>query len=147
MKHLFFVVLYSLFSSITHASGMTGACGDLEIQLAKVPADQRAEMENMLRSMNPAMGKIIDDCAKEDTSAYVEKMSKGTLYCRSGSLCASYDFSHASDRKLYEGGCSQTSSCSTSGVKDSCTVRGDKVRGGKGTVDWTIYSYSGVMPP
>ncbi|MCW8983622.1 MAG: hypothetical protein OQK13_06225, partial [Gammaproteobacteria bacterium] len=73
-----------------------------------------------------------------------KKMASGTLYCRSGSLCAKYDFEYASDRKRYLSGCAQVTSCD-GGYSDKCSVSNDKVRNGRGTVDWTIYAYNGLV--
>ncbi|MDH3353962.1 MAG: hypothetical protein OEL79_01965 [Chromatiales bacterium] len=98
--------------------------------------------DRMMRDMG--MGDLADMCAQEDTGAAKKKMASGTLYCKSGSLCAKYDFQYASDRKKYLSGCAQVTSCD-SGYSDKCSVSNDKVRNGRGTVDWTIFAYNGLV--
>ena len=133
---LIFVVL-AFFSGISQASEMAAQCASLQMQLKQLGG------EKVLRDMG--LGSIIDDCKKEDTESYKKKAASGTLYCSSGDLCAKYDFSNPSDRNIYLASCSQVASC-PGNFRDKCTTNNDKVRGGSGTVDWTIYSYGQEMP-
>ena len=87
---------------------------------------------------------MIDICKGVDTSAAKKKMASGTLYCKSGNLCAKYDFQYSSDRKKYLSGCAQVTSCPNN-PSDKCSVRNDKVKNGRGAVDWTIYAYNGLV--
>ncbi len=123
-------------ASIVNANGLSETCASLQLQVEKLGESKAREM---------GLGQVIDMCAKEDTSAHKEKMQSGTLYCTSGDLCATYDFTHSSDRKIYQKSCSQVASCPTD-YKDKCTVYNDPVKNGTGTVDWTIYSYNAKLP-
>ena len=119
------------------ANDMAATCAALQMQLSKLdPANQEA--------LKSQMAPILAECDKEDTSSYKESMTNGTLYCKSGDLCAEYDFELASDRKIYEPQCAQVASC-PGNYSDKCTVTNDAVRGGQGTVDWTIYAYNGLV--
>lgn len=119
------------------ADDMAATCAALQMQLSKLdPADRDA--------LKSQMAPILAECDKEDTSSYKASMASGTLYCRSGDLCARYDFELASDRKIYEPQCAQVASC-PSNYSDKCTVTNDTVRGGQGSVDWTIYAYNGLV--
>ncbi|WP_439136126.1 hypothetical protein [Pseudomaricurvus sp.] len=141
MKHalttLFALGLLNL-SPLILADDMAATCAALQMQLSKMDAETR-------RSMNQGpVAEIIKKCSKENTSSYKQAMSSGTLYCKSGDLCAQYDFELASDRKIYEPSCAQVASC-PSNYSDKCTLNNDKVRGGEGTVDWTLYAYNGLV--
>ena len=139
MKYAVIFVCLSLFGSVAQANELAATCATLQMQVDKLGGEQAA------RDMG--LGSVIDMCSKEDTSSYKEQMSSGTgtLYCSSGDLCASYDFTDSSDRDLYLKACTQVASCA-SNYMDKCTVNNDKVKGGVGTVDWTIYSYGAKMP-
>lgn len=134
-KCLLFSLL--LLASLVHASDLAGTCASLQLQVEQLGGESKA------REMG--LGQVLDMCSKEDTSAHKKKMQSGTLYCTSGDLCATYDFTHSSDRKIYQKSCSQVTQC-PSDYKDKCTVNNDPVRNGTGTVDWTIYSYNAKLP-
>lgn len=130
--------LLSLFSPFTYASELAADCGIVQIQI------QQLGGEKVLRGLG--LGSIIDGCKKEESATDMGKMKRGSLYCRSGDQCASYEFTHPKDRNLYLASCRQVASC-RSGYKDKCSINNDKVRGGVGRVNWTLYSYSGKIPP
>ena len=132
------LIFSSLFSSALYAGPYTEQCAMYESMAKQYGKDPYQMMRDV------GLGSMVDDCKNEDTSAVLKKMDSGTLYCKSGSLCAQYDFEYASDRKKYLSGCSQVVSCD-SGYSDKCTVRNDKVRNGRGTVDWTIFAYNGLV--
>ncbi|MBU3068596.1 hypothetical protein KOI40_02130 [Aestuariicella sp. G3-2] len=117
---------------------LASTCAALQMQLSKMDPDTRRSMQQ------GAMADVIKMCSKEKTSSYKKAMTSGTLYCKSGDLCAKYDFALASDRKIYEPSCAQVASC-PSNYSDKCTLKNDKVRGGQGTVDWTLYAYNGLV--
>jgi len=125
-------------SGNSSSSGLADSCASMEVMASQAGKDA----DKMMRDMG--MSDLADMCAKEDTSAAKKKMASGTLYCKSGSLCAKYDFEYASDRKKYLPGCAQVTSCA-GGYSDKCSVRNDKVRNGRGTVDWTIFAYNGLV--
>lgn len=128
------ITLLSLAYSSAYAGPYTEQCAMYE-ELAE---QQGKDPYQLMRETG--LGFMVGDCKKEDTSAVREKMKSGTLYCKSGSLCAKYDFEYPEDRKRYEPSCSIAPSC-PSGYSDSCSVKNDKVRNGRGTVDWTLYAY------
>ncbi|MCW8826680.1 MAG: hypothetical protein OQK78_09685 [Gammaproteobacteria bacterium] len=136
--YLLTLLLSSFISTNLFASSIAESCASMEVMAES--AGKSAD--SMMREMG--MGDLADMCAREDTGAAKKKMASGTLYCRSGSLCAKYDFEYASDRKRYLSGCAQVTSCD-GGYSDKCSVRNDKVRNGRGTVDWTIYAYNGLV--
>lgn len=139
MKKFMLVALLLSIGNAAHAESMAETCASLQVQLEKLGENG----EQMMRDMG--MGEIIDDCAKEDTQSYKDKMASGTLYCKSGSLCGQYDFQYQSDREKYLSGCNQVPSCPSENITDQCSLNNDKVRGGRGTVDWTIYAYNGLV--
>lgn len=130
------VVLTLFIASVAQAKGLGAECAAFQAQMDQLGEQRMREM---------GMGQLIDMCAKEDTASYKEAMQSGTLYCKSGDLCASYDFQYESDREKYKRSCAQVAGCPTENVSDSCSKRGDKVRNGRGTVDWTIYAYNGLV--
>lgn len=130
--------LLSLFSPFTYASELAADCGIVQIQIEQLGG------EKVLRGLG--LGSIIDGCKKDESATDMGKMKRGSLYCRSGDQCASYEFTHPKDRNLYLASCRQVASC-RSGYKDKCSINNDKVRGGVGRVNWTLYSYSGKIPP
>ena len=132
------LILSSLISTSIFAASIADSCASMEMMAES--AGKSAD--KMMRDMG--MNDLADMCAQEDTSTAKKKMASGTLYCKSGNLCAKYDFEYASDRKTYLSGCSQVTSCD-GGYSDKCSVRNDKVRNGRGTVDWTIYAYNGLV--
>jgi len=135
-KYIIFISLL-LISTFSQANEMAAQCASLQMQIEKAGGEEA--MRNM------GLGSVIDLCKKEDTESYKKGAQSGTLYCSSGDLCASYDFSHSSDRNIYLKSCAQVASC-PSNYKDKCTTNNDKVKGGTGTVDWSIYSYNAKMP-
>lgn len=135
-KYISLIILL-LVSPFTQANELAAQCASLQMQIEK------AGGEKAMRNMG--LGSIIDMCKKEDTKSYKKAAKSGTLYCSSGDLCASYDFTHPSDRNIYLKSCSQVASC-PGNYMDKCTTKNDKVKGGVGTVDWTIYSYGAKMP-
>ncbi len=137
MKKRILIAILTLLPMPLLANEMAATCAALQTQLSKLePADRRA--------LESQMASILAECDKEDTGSYKDAMTSGTLYCRSGDLCARYDFALASDRKIYEPQCAQVASC-PGNYSDKCTVTNDQVRGGQGTVDWTIYAYNGLV--
>lgn len=131
------IFLAGLMFSQAHADDMAMQCASLQMQVEQFGEQAARDM---------GLGGLIDMCAEEDTASYREGTDSGTLYCQSGGLCASYDFTHASDRALYVSSCAQVAGC-PSDYTDKCTVTNDPVRNGVGTADWTIYSYGVEMPP
>ena len=81
--------------------------------------------------------------ATSSVSSSSQSTDNTPLHCRSGDICATYRFSHLADRKKYAADCNSVSSC-PSGYSDKCSKTNDPVRGGKGTVNWTIYGYNGL---
>ncbi|WP_341503916.1 hypothetical protein [Gallaecimonas sp. GXIMD4217] len=137
MKQISLLILLLLLAGQALASELSQRCAEFQTMLDRADASTRAMMKEQ-------MADLIAMCAKEDTAGHKKAMASGPLHCRSGDLCASYNFSHAADRKIYEPGCAQVTRC-PSGYSDSCSLKNDKVRGGKGTVDWTIYAYNGLV--
>lgn len=138
MKKIILFSLLSLFSPFTYAGEPAADCAIVQIQI------QQLGGEKVLRGMG--LGSIIDGCKKEENAPHLGKMKRWALYCRSGDQCASYEFTHPKDRNLYLASCSQVASCQ-SGYIDKCSINNDKVRGGVGRVNWTLYSYSGKISP
>jgi hypothetical protein len=138
MKHLFILFVFSLIGTAAQAGELAESCASLQVQLGSMGS----KGEQMMRDLG--MGELIDMCSQEDTGSYKEKMASGTLYCKSGDLCGEYDFEYDSDRKKYLAGCSQVASC-PGNYSDKCSLNNDKVRNGRGTVDWTIYAYNGLV--
>ena len=137
MKNIIRLALLLCCSHQAFSSDMASTCAALEMQMSKLDSESRAMLQEQMAS-------VIDMCEQEDTESHKEAMKSGTLYCQSGNLCAKYDFAYSSDRKLYEPTCAQVASC-PSNYSDKCTLNNDKVRNGKGTVDWTIYAYNGLV--
>ncbi len=137
MKKIIGLALFLCFAPQAFSDELAATCAALEMQLSKLDSESRAMLKEQMAS-------IVDMCAKEDTDSYKKSMTTGTLYCKSGDLCAKYDFEYPSDRKLYEPSCAQVASC-PSNYSDKCSLSNDKVRNGKGTVDWTIYAYNGLV--
>ena len=135
MKYLILLTV-TLFTSHAYANDLAVQCASLQMQLEQLGEQAARDM---------GLGPVIDMCAEEDTASYKEAAKSGTLYCKSGNLCASYDFTHAADRDIYVSSCAQVAGCA-SDYTDKCTVTNDPVRNGTGTVDWTIYSYGAEMP-
>jgi len=135
-KYIFFISLL-LIATISQANGIAAQCASLQMQI------QKAGGEEAVRSMG--LGSVIDLCKAEEKKSYKNAAKSGTLYCSSGDLCASYDFSHSSDRNIYLKSCAQVASCPRN-YKDKCSTNNDKVKNGIGTVDWTIYSYNEKAP-
>ena len=137
MKNIIAWVL--LFSVTQHvfSSDLAATCAALQMQMSKLDAESQAMLQEQ-------MAAVLDMCDDEDTASHKASMASGTLYCQSGDLCAEYDFEYPSDRKLYVSSCAQVASCA-SNYSDKCSLNNDKVRNGKGTVDWTIYAYNGLV--
>lgn len=137
IKIILFAFL-SMLSTFSYAGELAADCGIVQLQI------QQLGGEKVLRGMG--LGSIIDGCKKEESITYKKQMKKGDLYCRSGNLCASYEFTQPEDRNLYLTNCHQVERC-RSDYKDKCSINNDKVRGGAGRVNWTLYSYSGKLSP
>jgi hypothetical protein len=127
-------MLTALFSATLYAGPYKEQCLSFE-QLAEQAGK---DVYDLMRSTG--VGFMVEECKKEDTSDLKREMASGTLYCKSGSLCAKYDFEYPEDRKRYVSKCSQVSKCD-SNYTDKCSVSNDKVRNGRGTVDWTLFAY------
>jgi hypothetical protein len=130
-------MLTALFSTTLYAGPYAEACANLQ----NLAEQAGKNIDDLIRSTGVDF--MIDECKKEDKTAIKEikqKMDSGTLYCKSGSLCAKYDFQYPEDRKKYVSQCSQVPSCD-SHYSDKCSVTNDKVRNGRGTVDWTLFAY------
>jgi hypothetical protein len=137
MKNIIGLVFFLCFTHQAFSSDLAATCAALQLQLSKLDSESKAMLQEQ-------MAPIIDMCKEEDTEPHKDSMTTGTLYCKSGDLCAKYDFAYPSDRKLYESSCAQVSNCS-SNYSDKCSLSNDKVRNGRGTVDWTIYAYNGLV--
>lgn len=132
------VCLYLGLSPAALADDLASTCAALQMQLSKMDTETRKMMQQ------GPMADVVKMCSQQDTSSYKQAMTSGTLYCKSGDLCARYDFQLAADRKIYEPSCAQVASC-PSNYSDKCSLDNDKVRGGRGTVDWTLYAYNGLV--
>lgn len=123
------------------ANEFAAQCASFKMQIDSLGGESKAREHGM--------GSIVDTmnemCKDEDTQKYIDQALSGTLYCSSGDLCGQYDFTHSSDRALYVKSCNQVAAC-PSNYKDECSATGDKVKGGVGRVDWTLYSYVGKIP-
>lgn len=132
--HIFMLSLLvspAAFAELTYSADQCASLIALGKQTGEDPYQAMREM---------GMHDMVEQCQKADTASALEEMASGPMYCQSGSLCAKYEFEYASDRKLYEPKCMPTRRCE-SNYTDKCSVTNDKVKGGKGMVDWTLYAY------
>lgn len=137
MKKIIGLVFFLCFAHQAFSSDLAATCAALQTQMSKLDSGSKAKLQEQMAS-------VIDMCKLEDTEPHKKSMETGTLYCKSGDLCAKYDFSVPSDRKLYVPSCAQVASC-PSNYSDKCSLNNDKVRNGVGTVNWTIYAYNGLV--